>query len=256
MYCPNFNDMCYRKDDKRGWITARVRCKSWQCEFCVPKNRQMWRAFLGKKLAKMDVIWWFGTITAPAWHRTPETSLKAIRTNMDRFIKRLKRVFKSGVEYVRIYEKHKTGAFHLHIIISGLSERVERYKARSGQMAFRVLLRTGLDRSWHIQTWWKKTLAKCGCGYIAEIKIIPTFQAVRYITKYMTKAAQDFNVKHLRRIQTTRGIGSPKNSSGEKWRVDNRIWGANINYQAFVDLDTGERIPADYWKDFEAYPHI
>lgn len=254
MFCPRFSQMCYRFDPEKGWIMARVRCKSWQCEYCCIENRKMWRKFLGQKLAKLDRIWWFGTITAPSWHRTPETSLKAIRSNMDRFIKRLKRVFKKGVDYVRIFEKHKDGSFHLHIIISGLSERVERYTARSKATCFRPHMGETTANSWHIQTWWKKTLSKCGCGYIAEVKIIPTYQAVKYVTKYMTKSAQDFNVKHLRRVQTTRGIGSPKPEKQFDWRVDERIYGGNVNYMTITDLDTGEIIPATYWQSNVCFP--
>jgi len=214
----------------------------------------MWRKFLGQKLAKLGRIWWFGTITAPSWLRTPETSLKAIRTNFDRFMMCLKRVFQKDVDYVRIYEKHVDGAFHLHIIISGLSERVERYRARSGIMSFRPHTGNTLEATWHIQTWWKKTLAKCGCGYIAEVKIIPTSIAVKYIVTYMHKEQQNFNAKYLRRVQTSRGIGSPKPERLFVWQVDERIYGGNINHMSFTDMDTGERIPAEYWHDHVFYP--
>lgn len=252
--CPYFSTMAYRKDEQKGWMGFRIGCGSWQCEVCAADNRNRWRVFLGRRLAKMGLIWWFGTITAPSWHRTPETSLKAIRDNFDRFMKRLKRVFKKGIEYVRVYEKHKQGSFHLHIIISGLCERVERYAARSKATCFRPAMGASNAKTWHIQTWWKKTLSKCGCGYIAEVKIIPTHQAVKYVTKYLTKEAQNFNVPNLRRIQTSRGIGSPKPEKRENWRINDRIWGSEVNYQSFKDLDTGRTIPAEYWIDHAAYP--
>jgi len=251
-HCPNFSMVAYRKV-ATDWIMVRLRCKSWKCEYCAEQNRQLWRSFLGAKLEKLNLEWWFGTITAPSWLRTPELSLQAIRNNFDRFMKRLKRVF-GKVQYVRIYEKHEKGAYHLHIIISGLSERVERYKSRAGCTAFRAVRDSRTEATWSLSTWWKKTLAKCGCGYIADIKQIPTYAAVKYVTKYMTKSAQDFEQANLRRIQTSRAIGTPKPERIEIWAVSGAIWGIDINWQPFVDADNKKRIPASYWKDHVTYP--
>jgi len=245
--------MIAHKATTTGIVLVRLRCKSWQCEYCAEANRQMWRAHLGKMLAKLNLDWWFGTITAPAWLRTPEGSLQAIRTNFDRFMKRLKRVF-GKVEYVRVYETHITGAYHMHIIVSGLSERVEKFKARSGALFFRPAPPGKNEETWHIQTWWKKTLSKCGCGYIADIKAIPSYAAAKYVTKYLTKEAQSFDMPGLRRIQTSRAIGSPKPAGIEIWEVSGALWGSDIDYQPFIDADKKQRIPAEYWRDHVTYP--
>lgn len=254
MNCPKSKLIAYSQDENGKWLATRTRCKSWLCPACAISNRLMWRNFLARKLAKINAVWYFGTITAPSWHREPETSLLAIRDNFDRFMKRLKRVFKTGVEYVRVYEVHKTGAFHLHIVVSGLAERVEKYTARSGKTAFRPVTSEELSDTWHIQTWWKKTLAKCGCGYIAEIKIIPRHQAVKYVTKYLTKEAQDFTERGLRRIQTSQGIGSPKASKTLKWAVVEAIWDVDVNHEGLRDCDEKKSIPASYWRDNLVYP--
>lgn len=168
-------------------------------------------------------------------------------------MKRLKRVF-GKVEYVRVYEIHKKGAFHLHIIICGLCARIERYTARSGRMGFRPASSATNSASWAVNTWWKKTAGKCKMGYIAEIKRIPSGEAVGYITKYLTKSAQAFDMPHLRRVQTSRGIGSPKNAGVEIWQVTGHLWGGDIGYQAFVDLDEKRSIPASYWQNEIVYP--
>jgi hypothetical protein len=252
--CPNFNLMAYRQDPVRGWIAFRLRCKSWRCPYCAIENQKMWRKHLKRRIIDLGGEWYFGTITAPAWNRTPEKTLEVIRANFDRFMKRLKRVFKKGVQYVRIYEKHEKGAFHLHIILSGLSPKVERYKARSGSTAFKPASDTKKAGVWAIKTWWKKTLSKCGCGYIADIKPIPAVQAIGYVTEYMTKTAQDYSVKNLRRIQTSRGIGSPNERSVEIWAVSEVIWGGSIGHQSFIDLSTKTKIPAEYWLDHIVYP--
>jgi len=253
-HCPNFSLVASTQRASDGkWIMTRLRCKQWSCVVCAAKNRQMWRNFLSSKLRKISSVWWFGTLTAPSWARTAEKSLAAIRKNFDRFMKRLRRVFK-GVQYVRVYEAHKTGAFHLHIIICGLSVRVERYTARSGLRGFRPCHTADNSRSMAVNTWWKKTAAKCKMGYIAEVKKIPSNEAVGYITKYLTKGGQAFECRNLRRVQTSQGIGSPKINSVEIWQVTGHLWGGDIGYQAFVDLDEKKSVPAAYWQNEVIYP--
>lgn len=253
-HCPNFNLVASTQRASDGkWIMTRLRCKSWSCPVCARKNRQTWRNFLSAKLRKISSVWWFGTLTAPSWARSPEKSLAAIRLNFDRFMKRLRRVF-GKVEYVRVYEVHKTGAYHLHIIICGLFARVERFKARSGNMGFRKPKMDTNRSTWSVNTWWKKTASKCKMGYIAEIKRIPSSEAVGYITKYLTKAAQAFDMPNLRRVQTSRGIGSPKSAGVEIWAVTGHLWGGDIGYQGFVDLDEKRSIPALYWQNEVVYP--
>lgn len=214
----------------------------------------MWRKHLKRRIIDLGGEWYFGTITAPSWDRSPQGTIRTIRTNFDRFMKRLRRVFKKGVQYVRIFEKHQKGAFHLHVIISGLSPRVEPYTYRTGSVGFRPASSGAKIGTWSIKTWWKKTLSKCGCGYIADIKHIPAVAAIGYVTEYMTKQAQDYHVPNLRRIQTSRGIGSPVIKSAENWRVDGRIWGGNIGHAGFIDLDEKIKIPASYWLENLVYP--
>ena len=253
-HCQNFSLLAYRKDPVRGWLMMRLRCKSWRCPYCAIENQKMWRKHLKRRIIDLGGEWYFGTITAPSWNRTPEKTLEVIRTNFDRFMKRLRRVWKKGVQYVRIYEKHEKGAFHLHIIISNLSPGVEIYRTRSGTVAFRPAFSTKDIRYWSIRTWWKKTLSKCGCGYIADIKQIPAVQAIGYVTEYMTKSAQDYHVPNLRRIQTSRGVGSPTERSVEHWSVVGSIWGGSVNYQPVIDMDEKVKIPASYWIEHITYP--
>ena len=214
----------------------------------------MWRRHLKRQIIDIGGDWYFGTITAPSWDRRPNGTLYTIRLNFDRFMKRLRRVFKKGVNYVRIYEKHENGAFHLHIIISGLSPRVERYTAYSGSVSFKPATGAKKFGTWSIKTWWKKTLSKCGCGYIADIKPIPAIRAIGYVTEYMTKQAQDYHVPNLRRIQTSRAIGSPNERSVEIWGIVERIYGGEIGYQGFIDMTEKRKITASYWLDNVVYP--
>jgi len=252
-YCSNYRGIAYSLIGGR-WKAVRLRCKSWQCEYCAIENQKMWRKHLKRRIIDLGGTWYFGTITAPSWDRRPDATLATIRLNFDRFMKRLRRVFKHDVNYVRIFEIHKKETFHLHIIISGLSERVEQYTARSGSTAFKPAPHGRKLATWSIKTWWKKTLAKCGCGYIADIKSIPAIQAIGYVTEYMTKQAQSYHVPNLRRIQTSRKIGSPKNDSAETWQVHEKLWGIDIDHAEFIDLTTREAIPASYWLQHNVYP--
>jgi len=252
--CPNLKQIAFRHDAERGYMVLRLRCKSWRCPYCAIENQKMWRKHLKRKIIHLGGTWYFGTITAPAWNRTPTGTMDTIRLNFDRFMKRLRRIWKHGVNYVRIYEKHKDGAFHLHIVISGLSPRVRRYVAHTGSIGFKPTDEKDKIGTWAIKTWWKKTLAKCGCGYIADIKHIPAVQAIGYVTNYMTKQAQDYHVPNLRRIQTSRGVGSPNKRSIERWEVVNFLYGGNVDYEPFIDVTGREKIPAKYWLDHVVFP--
>lgn len=252
--CPNFSKIAYRHDEQRGWIMFRLRCKSWRCPYCAIENQKMWRKHLKRRIIDLGGTWWFGTITAPSWDRRPEATIHTIRLNFDRFMKRLRRIYKHGVHYVRIYEKHKNGAFHLHVVMSGLSARVRPYKSRTGSIAFKPTDDGDRRGTWAIKTWWKKTLAKCGCGYIADIKEIPAIAAIGYVTEYMTKQAQDYHVRDLRRIQTSRAIGSPNVRSTERWEVVGFLYGGNVGYEPVIDIDERKKIPASYWLDHVTYP--
>lgn len=252
--CPNFSLLACREDPVRGWLMMRLRCKSWRCPYCAIENQKMWRSHLRRKLIDLGGEWYFGTITAPSWDRRPEATLYTIRLNFDRFMKRLRRVFKKGVEYVRIFEIHSDKSYHLHIIVRGLTERVERYTAKTGSAAFRPTTSARKIGTWSIKTWWKKTLSKCGCGYIADVKRIPAIAALGYVTEYMTKQAQDYHVPNLRRIQTSRGVGSPSQRSVEKWTVVGAIWGGSVGYEPVIDMDEKIKIPASYWLEHLVYP--
>jgi hypothetical protein len=169
-------------------------------------------------------------------------------------MKRLRRVFKTGIDYVWIYETHTDGAFHLHIIVSGLSERVARVVYRSGSIGFVPASSGAKKDTWSIKTWWKKTLSKCGCGYIADIQRLDSRQAALYVTNYMTKSQQNYYIKNMRRIQTSRAIGSPKPENVMKWQTSSLLWGGNVGHEPVKDLDLRVTVPASYWNDNYVYP--
>jgi len=253
-FCPNFSLIVWRLNDAGMPIMARLRCKSWQCSFCEKKNRELWRSHLKKRIGRIGGSWWFITLTAHENTRLPGTSLANLRDNLDRLFKRVRRVWKR-IDYVRVYETHETGAFHAHLVVQGLSARVQRYVAKNGQEYYRP---TDIPRghgNWGCQTWFRRNARQIGMGYMVDAKMVQTIpEVVNYITKYMTKSAQAFHVPHLRRIQTTERIGAANPRGEGGWKAQKAIYGGEIQYQPLKDLNLKITIPAEYWRDNVSYP--
>ena len=79
-----------------------------------------------------------------------------------------------------------------------------------------------------------------------------------YITKYMTKDAQNlkFFPRRSRRIQTTRGFGSPKKKeTGLHWEFRAHLLrGDVLRHQKTIDVTTGEVVTIDHFETEELYP--
>lgn len=112
-----------------------------------------------------DKHWYFLTVTARAkYHKTKdiEGGLKSLRHAWSIARKRINRRYKF-VTWVKVFERHKSGMYHLHIII-------------------------GLDGKMS-QRWIKQALFEGGAGY--QVKLLPVDtdgHAIRYVAKYATKA--------------------------------------------------------------------
>jgi len=254
-FCPFFSLIVYQENDSDKIPMKRLRCQSWQCAYCAKENRRLWAAHLRNRLPKVSSDWWFVTLTAHESLRTPENSLQNIRSNIDRLFKRLRRIY-AKVQYVRVFEVHKLGAFHAHLLVSGMSRRLEIRTARNGQQYFRPLQEGQKARTWAIRTWWKKTARALGMGYMVDVQQGGTIKgAVAYIVKYLTKAAQDFTAKGLRRVQTTQQIGGLRQNGGGGWKVKARVFRTDIPPgKTLYDSDRKRDIPPDYWQHNLTYP--
>ncbi len=247
------------KRDRKTAVFTRLRCKSWQCPFCSLKNASTWRLHLLERLPEVSNEWFLMTLTADRFTRSMESSLENIRSKIDVLIKRMKRVFGEGIEYVRVYEKHPSSrALHAHFIISGITPFVALgCSAKLRPMCIGVLRRVGRNGVWTAQTWLKKICQELKMGYMATLEQITgdTKRCVFYITKYMTKEQQNFHVPYLRHVQVTKGIGSPGGEESTGWIVANTIEAAMFAPNAqIVDLNTGEIINNDYWELHHWYP--
>lgn len=143
------------------------------------------------------------------------------------------------IEYIRVFEKHKTGEFHIH-----------------------VLWRLWLPTPFKHLDWLSDTAAKRGLGWRVDWQQIDTgheaSQIARYITKYMSKDAQGMMEmpRGLRRIQTSQGIGALKKPpSDEKWWFEPVVRvGDVLDHDKTIDVSTGEIIKLKYFDTYSYYP--
>jgi len=259
LYCPHYVKVAFTITGPREALITRLRCKMWACDYCAKKNAARWRAHLVDKLVEISNAWYLVTFTAPRNKRSRQESLAAIRGNLDKFLKRLQRVF-GKVQYVRVYEKHPSSeAIHAHMLVCGLSPFVVIGKNRKGKtVAFPVLNRTSYRGSWSLRTWFKKTAKACGMGEIVDVQLIQNNVqlAIFYICKYLTKAQQDLHEKGLRHVQTSRAIGSPPKGSEETWKAASYITVYTFDPGTRItDLNTGFVIDNNFWEHTGFYPN-
>lgn len=256
--CENFKGIVADTTDASNWKMARIRCKQWNCEHCAPINRSQWRAHIIDKINKIGTFdrWWFVTVTA---HRRAHKALKQVASlnNLQRGLKtlydRLRRILVKGsekMEYVRVYEHHKSGKFHAHLIIRAT------FTVQTGEID-----KDGNEMGF--TRWLKDNCASCGLGYQASAKPIRSKTGVHagfvtaYITKYMTKASQDFKLfpKGLRRIQCSSGFGALKiPDSAFEWAMRPGIFETDILKHKVTDVNLDRVVTTDDFEDSYIYP--
>lgn len=241
-------------------LLTRLRCKQWSCEACAEKNAKAWQYWLIKRLPEVSDNWWLVTLTASERTRTTLSSLENLRSNIDRLIKRIRRIWSKGFEYVRVYEKHPTSqAIHVHFIMAGLTAYVVRLEKRNKTVAFvGAESRQGKKGSWSIKTWFKKTTREMGMGYICDARpfVGEVSKASFYITKYLTKGQQAIDVPYLRHVQVSKGIGSPQFEKSYEWTPASYVTARTFSEPntRITDIDTGRVIDNDYWEACGYYP--
>lgn len=164
-------------------ILTKTTCKMWNCETCAARNTRLWLAKIINGINKLGGDWYFFTITSNKLDRG-ERSVKAIRKGWKLIYNRILSLYSKeavSLYYVKVWEQHKDGTFHLHLLAN-----------------FRVTKR-----------WLKDVCFYCGLGYQAHIRAIQnTRQVCGYIAKYTLKNASVVRggieiPKGLRRIETS-----------------------------------------------------
>lgn len=115
-YCPKFSGVIRRHE---GGITyvAVARCKSWHCDYCAGVNASKLRHNIGAAVRDLaPTMAMFATLTAPGHDRSAKVTYEAIRRAWPKVRQWVLRHY-GPFEYALIYERHKDGAYHAHVIL-------------------------------------------------------------------------------------------------------------------------------------------
>lgn len=259
--CKNYIKVAYTVTGSKTALMTRLRCKRWSCEYCAEKNARTWQYWLIKRLPEVSPEWWFVTLTASSKTRTELASLTNLRDNIDRLVKRIRRVFGLPIEYVRVFEVHPTSeAVHVHFVMSGLTPYVVNgFSVKHQPVSIGVYTRKGRVGTWSVKTWFKKTCGELKMGYIADVQRIEGDQqkVAFYVTKYLTKAQGKIDVPYLRHVQVTTAIGKPQFDQEYTWTPVSYITSRTFDEPntRVTDLDTGFVVDNDFWEHTGFYPN-
>lgn len=264
-YCKRLKGILLSHDFRNGYITlVRISCKQWGCPCCAQRNARNWRAYLLDTFNKRfgHEKWCFLTITAHRKaHVTPEMTVKNLQQVWKKLYDRLLRRYgKESMNYVRVFEQHSSGRFHMHILLS-CGEAYDKHafvirrntdEFRHPECRFLRMACAELGGGWrvHIRRVWDDKARSSNVGLV-----------VGYILKYMGKSMANFKFpKFQRRIQTSRKIGSPAtNAKGVgTWKHVREI---GISYlreakKKIVDMTTGEVLTERSFDGESYYPQI
>lgn len=264
-YCKRLKGVLLSLDFRLGFISlVRVQCKQWGCPCCAHKNARNWRAYLLDTFNKRfgHEAWCFFTITANkgAHKHSAEMTIRNLQQVWKRLYDRLRRYYGKRLEYVRIFERHKSGRFHMHILINcGLEYDKKGFVIRSKLDEFRhpdckwlrlACCELGGGHRVHIRRVWDDATRTANVGLV-----------VGYILKYMGKDMASFAFpKHQRRVQTSRRVGSPNtNAKGiGTWQHQREISLTllRMSERPILDMTTGEVLTEASFEGEHYYPPI
>nr|CRY97924.1 hypothetical protein [uncultured prokaryote] len=238
--CPNFKKLIVGNDDENGrGVIVRGRCKQWKCEYCATRNAMVWMYRIRDTVEQSNQIWSFVTFTAPSKKRTPRSSLSALQDGWEKFREALRhKRGKNKFKYLRVYEMHKDGSYHLHAIIEHQFDDIK-------------IANKGKSSEYPYSRWIKDNAVKWGFGYInsaGNFRGGSTYWNVgRYIAKYMTKGDERIE-NGVRRFQASHGFAKPDAvESSIQWQVFDDYNVRDLfehleSYDYVKDLTTGEMV--------------
>ena len=190
-----------------------LNCNTYSCPECGPKKAYKLRKYLQKYLENWkNIRFWTFTLSSESFE-DEEDHMRALSECWSRFVTYLRRnksLYKKqrGFRYVKVYENHKTGYWHLHVC-------VDQYLPYSViQPIWEQICQERLGSQNH-----------SGQSWVTGEKSAKT--AAYYVSKYVLKSALEI-VRMVRRFSTSHGIKiyPEKNSSGD-WicvRNDRNLW--------------------------------
>lgn len=228
-FCPNYSAVVTAYDDNNHRLLLRTRCKQWDCEYCAPKNKRTWRYRIMKTIEDSGIEnWYFWTLTlSPKYHQTDSTeSMLKWQSVWNRLMGKL-RYYLGKFMYVRVFETHKSGIFHVHMLASATFDDVVKIKQVKDDQTVNYR---------HHSAKLEEIMLSYGLGKIHDIKPIITTDKTNngvarnvsaYVTKYMTKDIQsdvrklltDNGLTRVRMIQTSHGWAKETKQTDYDWSV-------------------------------------
>lgn len=171
-----------------------------------------------------SIQWHFWTVTLMGDHHNGDTgaSLREWRKSWDKLMKRVRRDLKK-LRYIRVFETHKDGTLHVHMLCDATYSDVIETKEKDGRNVF-----TSATFARH--------LSDLSLGWRHDLRPIITTDyeengAARnvsaYTVKYLTKDIQgnvreclrEAGLDHVRMIQTSQGwANTPLNETVREWK--------------------------------------
>lgn len=285
-YCPNFNALAVKKEYESQDIPfVRLRCGMWTCAYCAEKNRQIWRARIIHHIKNnLHKEWAWFTLTAHSKARGAYRSITNLRGAWDKLMKRMKRKY-GDFDYVRIFERHADGSYHIHAIVSiyfdDIYYRVTRKGKNKGKkvpyslwLKYNAIeLKTGMYTHAEnfsamfqsIDDFQQNSKLNEGLSQYEIEEGIRALQAglvASYITKYATKLSPEFKTEigRVRHLQTSQKWIRPEKESDEKWEMKFGIYRQDVikalieTKQQYVQADTKYIVTIDDFIDTYIYP--
>lgn len=238
--CPNFKKLIVGNDNENGrGVVVRGRCKQWSCEYCATRNAMAWMYRIKDTVEPSGNVWSFVTFTSPAKIRDSQASLNAIQDAWNKFREALRhKRGKKAFRYLRVYEMHEDGAYHLHAILEHKFDDIK-------------IANKGTKKEYPYSRWIKDNTRKWGFGYICSagnfVATAHAWNVGRYIAKYMTKGDERIGAG-VRRFQASHGFAKLTASESDiEWKVYDDYNVRDLfhhleNYDHVKDLTTGEMI--------------
>lgn len=252
-FCENFNAILLADDTQNNRrLLTRTRCKQWTCKYCAEVNRKQWNARIIDFINKhKDLSWSWFTVTAHSAKRGAKKSLENLRGLWEKLVKRIKRNFDGKIHYVRVFEKHKDGSYHIHCIISVHWTELKIRKSKDGKT-------TSHD------VWLDKQIRELGGGFYSHAANFDGQHAgyiAGYVSKYMTKLDADYKAElgRIRHIQTSQGWDKLESESELEWQMKSGYYERDLIddiklKRPTVDIQTGEMMTYDVFDDSYVYP--
>jgi len=266
-HCPHYSLALHTKDNEdKDALIYRARCKSWSCDYCAEINRKVWRARIMLEVAKSPGdVWHFWTLTLDGKDHGGNTakSLQIWRDGWDKLMKRVKRDL-GVMRYIRIFETHKDGTLHVHMLCDKAYPDVVAVLETDGRINYR-----SSDLKTHLEA--------LALGWRHDLKPIVTENAENegnernvsaYCVKYLTKDIQsnvrsmlrEAGMERVRMIQTSQQWANvPTASEAREWQKGGITM---VEYDALsvekvitVDVDVKRVVMAGDFFETGIYPN-